>query len=94
LLFALTHLFEYSLCFIYYAVEAMLVDWVGVNGVGKGAIYIVLKGNCGEGVGQIPVSVHKNLALGEELEVYGMLPLMIDSPTQGICTCIDGPFCV
>jgi hypothetical protein len=90
--FLLTHLFEYSLRFIYYAAEAMFVDWIGVNGVGKGDIYIISKGNCGEGVGQIPVSFHKNLALGEESEVYGMEPLMIDPPTQGIYTCSDGAF--
>jgi hypothetical protein len=93
LLFALNHLFEYSLYFIHYAAEAMLVDWVGVNGVDKGAIYIILKGSCcGEVVGQLPVSFHKNLALAGESEVYGMLPLMIDPSTQGIFTCRNNPF--
>jgi hypothetical protein len=55
-------------------------------------VYIISKGTCGEGVGQIPVSVHKNLALGEESEVYGMMPLMIDPPTQGIYNCNDASF--
>jgi hypothetical protein len=35
---------------------------------------------------------HKNLALGGELEVYGMLPLMIGPLTQGIFTCRNNPF--
>jgi hypothetical protein len=77
------------------AAEAMFVDWTGVDGVGKGDIYIVSKGNCGEGVGQIPVSFHKNVAVGQNTNTYDMSPVsstLIDPPQQGDYACGDGPF--
>jgi hypothetical protein len=73
----------------------MFVDWTGANGVGKGDIYIVSKGNCGEGVGQIPISFHKNVAVGVTTTTYDMPPVsstLIDPPQQGEIACGDGPF--
>jgi len=81
--------------------EAMFVDWTGVNGAGKGDIYIITKGGCSNGVGRIPISEHKDLAVGEtSAQPYETLPLLLDpnSPTeprppmQLDITCGDGPF--
>jgi hypothetical protein len=78
--------------------KAMFVDWTGANGVGKGDISIVSKGNSGEGVGQIPVLFHKNVAVGKTTTTYNMPPvsstLIEDPPQQGEIPCGDGPFCI
>jgi hypothetical protein len=92
----LVHVYQLILLFLRIAsAEAMFVDWTGANEVGKGDIYNVSKGNCGEGVGQIPISFHKNVAVGQTTATYEMAPVsstLIDPPHQGEYDCADGPF--
>jgi hypothetical protein len=77
----------------------MFVDWNGVDGLpgeNAGDIYIDTKNEmnkCDDGVGKIPVSVHKNVAPGETSLVYDMGAVLQDPPSQGPgVNCSDGPF--
>jgi hypothetical protein len=69
--------------------EAMFVDWTGASGVGKGDIYIVTKGLCGEGVGVIRADQHRNLAYsGNAIANIGSIEqVMRNPPWQGINSC-------
>jgi hypothetical protein len=69
--------------------EAMFVDWTGDSGDGKGDIYIVVKGKCGEGVGRILGSQHRNLAYDGNgiVDVGSIDGVMRDPPWQGTYNC-------
>lgn len=69
--------------------EAMFVDWTGAHGVGKGDIYVVLKGGC-NGVGRILASHHQNLNLDPDsasanklVNVGPIEHVILDDPVQG-----------
>lgn len=70
-----------------YAAESLFVDWGTDSGdSGKGDIYIITKDEidtCNDGVGRIPVSVHKNVPPGKASKVYSMPSVMRDPPPQG-----------
>lgn len=71
------------------------MDWVGVSGndtENAGDIYIATKTGCSGGVGKIPVSEHRNVALGGVLQAFSMPMVVDDPPMQGDITCGDGPF--
>lgn len=69
--------------------EAMFVDWTGAFGVGKGDIYVVTKGKCGEGVGRIPADLHRNIAYDGTgtTNVGSIQQVMFDPPWQGTQSC-------
>jgi hypothetical protein len=68
--------------------EAMFVDWTGAHGVGKGDIYVVIKGYCGGGgVGRIAAAKHSDLLPGQEIDVGSMEGVREDPPPQGNVGC-------
>ena len=72
--------------------EAMFVDWTGINGLGKGDVYIILKGRCGKGVQRLPVTVHKDLLPGEVVNVGNTDMVTEDPPWQQLYNCGDSEF--
>lgn len=80
----------------YYDSEALMVDWIGLDGDANenpGDVYITTKSGCSGGVGKISIVEHSMLAPGDAtLEVYEMPRVVDDPPPQGSITCGNGPF--